>query len=154
MPSLRAFCVQFNRPGATYAPGENVSGNIIVDVAKEKNVRGECCIATTLRIVRVSWNKLADTKNGLRILLLTFCAKLFYSTTNYRDDLLGNTQQRKTRELVNYNASGDTAVCDLFPRNQLRDLHASLFPRINYRLIDKNRNNAAVKTFIQKCFLF
>ncbi|XP_029048517.2 arrestin domain-containing protein 3-like [Osmia bicornis bicornis] len=38
--SLRQFCVEFDRSSATYAAGETVTGRIIVDVAREKIVRG------------------------------------------------------------------------------------------------------------------
>ncbi|KAK1131832.1 hypothetical protein K0M31_015983 [Melipona bicolor] len=40
MSSLRAFRLEFNRSTATYMAGEIVSGNIIVDIAKEKQIRG------------------------------------------------------------------------------------------------------------------
>lgn len=40
MPSLRTFRVEFDRPGATYLTGELVSGHIVLDTSKEKNVRG------------------------------------------------------------------------------------------------------------------
>ncbi|KAG7213632.1 hypothetical protein KM043_002880 [Ampulex compressa] len=40
MPSLRTFRIEFERAGATYTPGEEVSGFILVDVVKQKNVRG------------------------------------------------------------------------------------------------------------------
>lgn len=41
MPSLKTFRVEFDRPTATYLSGEIVSGNIIVDVIREKEIRGE-----------------------------------------------------------------------------------------------------------------
>lgn len=40
MPSLRTFRVEFDRAGATYAPGDLVTGNVIVDLAREKTIRG------------------------------------------------------------------------------------------------------------------
>ncbi|KMQ96436.1 arrestin domain-containing protein 3 [Lasius niger] len=39
MPSLRTFRVEFDRPGATFTPGELVTGNVIVDLAREKSIR-------------------------------------------------------------------------------------------------------------------
>ncbi|KAL6437103.1 hypothetical protein ACFW04_005004 [Cataglyphis niger] len=39
MPSLRTFRIEFDRPGATYAPGELVTGNVIVDLVREKSIR-------------------------------------------------------------------------------------------------------------------
>lgn len=39
MPSLRTFRVEFDRPGATYTPGELVTGNVIVDLVREKSIR-------------------------------------------------------------------------------------------------------------------
>lgn len=44
MPSLRTFRIEFDRPTATYLSGENVSGNIIVDIVREKEIRGESLI--------------------------------------------------------------------------------------------------------------
>lgn len=41
MPSLRTFRIEFDRPGATYEPGEIVTGNVIVDLAREKTIRGK-----------------------------------------------------------------------------------------------------------------
>ena len=41
MPSLKTFRVEFDRPTATYLSGETVSGNIIVDIVREKEIRGE-----------------------------------------------------------------------------------------------------------------
>jgi hypothetical protein len=41
MPSLRTFRIEFDRSGATYIPGELVTGNVIVDLAREKTVRGK-----------------------------------------------------------------------------------------------------------------
>ncbi|XP_078051797.1 arrestin domain-containing protein 17-like [Augochlora pura] len=40
MPSLRTFCIEFDRPSATYQVGESVTGNIIVDMVKDKSIRG------------------------------------------------------------------------------------------------------------------
>ncbi|XP_011267384.3 arrestin domain-containing protein 17 isoform X1 [Camponotus floridanus] len=39
MPSLRTFRIEFDRSGATYAPGEQVTGNVIIDLAREKSIR-------------------------------------------------------------------------------------------------------------------
>ncbi|XP_076238944.1 arrestin domain-containing protein 17-like [Calliopsis andreniformis] len=39
MPSLKKFCVEFDRPSVTYAPGETVTGDIIVEISKAKNIR-------------------------------------------------------------------------------------------------------------------
>ncbi|KAF3430394.1 hypothetical protein E2986_10021 [Frieseomelitta varia] len=44
--SLKAFRLEFNRSTATYIAGEIVSGNIIVDIAKEKQIRGLFVSAT------------------------------------------------------------------------------------------------------------
>jgi len=41
MPSLRTFRIEFDRVDATYAPGEFVTGNVIVNLAREKTVRGK-----------------------------------------------------------------------------------------------------------------
>jgi hypothetical protein len=41
MPSLRIFRIEFDRADATYAPGELVTGNVIVKLTKEKTVRGK-----------------------------------------------------------------------------------------------------------------
>lgn len=41
MPSLKTFRVEFDRSTATYLSGETVSGNIIVDIVREKEIRGE-----------------------------------------------------------------------------------------------------------------
>ncbi|XP_015436887.1 PREDICTED: arrestin domain-containing protein 2-like [Dufourea novaeangliae] len=40
MPSLEIFRLEFERPSATYSPGEIVKGNIILETTKNKNVRG------------------------------------------------------------------------------------------------------------------
>lgn len=48
MPSLKTFRVEFDRPTATYLSGEIVSGNIIVDIVREKEIRGESLIMSFL----------------------------------------------------------------------------------------------------------
>ena len=41
MPKLQDFRVEFDRPGATYAPGESVGGKVILILSASKNVRGK-----------------------------------------------------------------------------------------------------------------
>ncbi|XP_076766720.1 arrestin domain-containing protein 17 [Xylocopa sonorina] len=55
MPSLRTFRIEFERPNATYMPGETVSGNILVDVTKVKRFRG--LSISTKGEARVSWSE-------------------------------------------------------------------------------------------------
>ncbi|XP_029175799.1 arrestin domain-containing protein 17-like [Nylanderia fulva] len=62
MPSLRTFRIEFDRPGATFAPGEIVTGNVIVDLAREKSIR-----ALKLSIkgeANVSWERRRSTKDS------------------------------------------------------------------------------------------
>ncbi|XP_077273696.1 arrestin domain-containing protein 17-like [Temnothorax americanus] len=62
MPSLRTFRIEFDRPGATYAPGDIVTGDVIVDLAREKTIR-----ALKLSIkgeANVSWERRRTTKNS------------------------------------------------------------------------------------------
>ncbi|EZA61081.1 arrestin domain-containing protein 2 [Ooceraea biroi] len=39
MPSIQTFYVEFDRPNAIYAPGEIISGNIVVNLVKQKTIR-------------------------------------------------------------------------------------------------------------------
>ncbi|XP_072765508.1 arrestin domain-containing protein 2 isoform X2 [Anoplolepis gracilipes] len=62
MPSLRTFRIEFDRSGATYTPGELVTGNVIVDLAREKSIR-----ALKLSIkgeANVSWERRRSNKNS------------------------------------------------------------------------------------------
>ncbi|XP_018053906.1 PREDICTED: arrestin domain-containing protein 17-like [Atta colombica] len=62
MPSLRTFRIEFDRPGATYAPGEIVTGDVIVDLAREKTIR-----ALKLSVkgeANVSWERKRSTKDS------------------------------------------------------------------------------------------
>ncbi|CAL7934306.1 unnamed protein product [Xylocopa violacea] len=61
MPSLRTFSVEFERPSATYMPGEMVSGNILVNVAKEKRIRGISVSAKGE--ARVRWHEYRNETN-------------------------------------------------------------------------------------------
>ncbi|KAK9309622.1 hypothetical protein QLX08_000835 [Tetragonisca angustula] len=63
MSSLRAFRLEFNRSTATYMTGEIVSGNIIVDIAKEKQIRGLLLSATGKAYVH--WRE-SNSKNKSR----------------------------------------------------------------------------------------
>ncbi|KOC69089.1 Arrestin domain-containing protein 3 [Habropoda laboriosa] len=40
MPSLTTFRIDFDRPGATYTTGDTVTGKIVLDILREKKVRG------------------------------------------------------------------------------------------------------------------
>ncbi|XP_068972904.1 arrestin domain-containing protein 2-like isoform X4 [Bombus flavifrons] len=55
MPSLKLFGVTFDRLNATYMPGETVSGKIILDTIKEKQVRG--LYVSTKGISYVHWSE-------------------------------------------------------------------------------------------------
>ncbi|RLU22954.1 hypothetical protein DMN91_005232 [Ooceraea biroi] len=62
MPSLRTFRIEFDRAGATYSPGELVTGNVIVDLAREKTIR-----ALKLSFkgeANVSWERRRTTKDS------------------------------------------------------------------------------------------
>ncbi|KAK2579683.1 hypothetical protein KPH14_011032 [Odynerus spinipes] len=37
--SLKGFTIQFNKPGAIYVPGENITGTVIIDLSEKKNCR-------------------------------------------------------------------------------------------------------------------
>ena len=60
MPSLKLFGVTFDRSNATYMPGETVSGKIILDTLKEKQVRG--LYVSTKGISYVHWTE-SDSLN-------------------------------------------------------------------------------------------
>ncbi|KAG6798960.1 arrestin domain-containing protein 17 [Apis mellifera caucasica] len=60
MPSLKTFRVEFDRPTATYLSGETVSGNIIVDIVREKEIRGLFFIA--IGQANVSWTEYDHTR--------------------------------------------------------------------------------------------
>ncbi|XP_043580847.1 arrestin domain-containing protein 17-like [Bombus pyrosoma] len=60
MASLKLFGVTFDRPNATYMPGETVSGKIILDTIKEKQVRG--LYVSTKGISYVHWTE-SDSLN-------------------------------------------------------------------------------------------
>ncbi|EFN85199.1 Arrestin domain-containing protein 2 [Harpegnathos saltator] len=62
MPSLRTFRIEFDRPGATFAPGEVVTGNVIVDLAREKTIRA--LKLTVKGEANVSWERTRSTKNS------------------------------------------------------------------------------------------
>ncbi|XP_011879564.1 PREDICTED: arrestin domain-containing protein 2-like [Vollenhovia emeryi] len=62
MPSLRTFRIEFDRPGATFAPGETVTGNVIVDLAREKTIRA---LKVSIRgEANVSWERRRTTKDS------------------------------------------------------------------------------------------
>ncbi|XP_032687156.1 arrestin domain-containing protein 17-like [Odontomachus brunneus] len=62
MPSLRTFRVEFDRPGATYAPGEVVTGNVIVNLASEKTIRA--LKLTVKGEANVHWERRRTTKDS------------------------------------------------------------------------------------------
>ena len=41
MPKLKDFSIEFDKAGATYAPGETVTGRVIIKLSKPKNVKGK-----------------------------------------------------------------------------------------------------------------
>ncbi|XP_076649559.1 arrestin domain-containing protein 17-like [Halictus rubicundus] len=59
MSSLRTFRIEFDRPVAAYQPGELVTGKIIVDLAKDKTVRGLYFVAKGIAIVH--WTESSST---------------------------------------------------------------------------------------------
>lgn len=62
MLSLRTFRIELDRPTATYLSGENVSGNIIVDIVREKEIRGESLILVFLNFKKITnWTSYWDT---------------------------------------------------------------------------------------------
>ncbi|GAB1868764.1 Arrestin domain-containing protein 2 [Camponotus japonicus] len=90
MPSLRTFRIQFDRLGATYAPGERVTGNVIVDLAREKSIR-----ALKLSIkgeANVSWERTrtrTDSNGSTQTEVDHFRASEHYFNLTYY--LFGNT---------------------------------------------------------------
>ncbi|KAG5321733.1 ARRD3 protein, partial [Acromyrmex heyeri] len=96
MPSLRTFRIEFDRPGATYAPGEIVTGDVIVDLAREKTIR-----ALKLSIkgeANVSWERKRSTKDSQgrnRTQIDHFRASEQYFNLTYY--LLGNTGNGEVR---------------------------------------------------------
>ncbi|XP_060821608.1 arrestin domain-containing protein 17-like [Bombus pascuorum] len=60
MPSLKLFGVTFDRSNATYMPGETVSGKIILDTIKEKQVRGLYVSTKGISYVRWTENDSSD----------------------------------------------------------------------------------------------
>lgn len=54
MLSLRTFRIELDRPTATYLSGENVSGNIIVDIVREKEIRGESLILVFFNFKKIT----------------------------------------------------------------------------------------------------
>ncbi|XP_011176341.1 arrestin domain-containing protein 17 isoform X2 [Solenopsis invicta] len=90
MPSLRTFRIEFDRPGATYAPGDIVTGDVIVDLAREKTIR-----ALKLSIkgeANVSWERRRTTRDSQghnRTKVDHFRANEQYFNLTYY--LLGNT---------------------------------------------------------------
>ncbi|XP_054003763.1 arrestin domain-containing protein 17-like [Hylaeus anthracinus] len=61
MPSLSTFRVVFDRPGATYIAGEAVTGTIVVDTIKEKNIRG--LYFSAKGEARVRWTERTNENN-------------------------------------------------------------------------------------------
>lgn len=53
--------MEFDRAGATYASGETVTGNVIVDVVKEKQIRG--LSFSTQGVARVHWTESESVKD-------------------------------------------------------------------------------------------
>ncbi|XP_076238914.1 arrestin domain-containing protein 3 [Calliopsis andreniformis] len=62
MSSLTKFCVEFDRPGAIYTAGEIVTGNIVVELCKSKNLRGLYLSAKGLACVQ--WNESRTERNS------------------------------------------------------------------------------------------
>ncbi|XP_014478278.1 PREDICTED: arrestin domain-containing protein 2-like [Dinoponera quadriceps] len=62
MPSLRTFRIEFDRPGATFAPGELITGNVIIDLAREKTIRA---LKLTIKgEANVHWERRRSSKNA------------------------------------------------------------------------------------------
>ncbi|CAD1470839.1 unnamed protein product, partial [Heterotrigona itama] len=81
MSSVRAFRVEFNRSIAVYMAGEIVSGNIIVDITKEKQIRGLSFSATGK--AHVHWDEnILSTQNKQRTLYYTSSEKYFQLICN------------------------------------------------------------------------
>ncbi|XP_011700749.1 PREDICTED: arrestin domain-containing protein 3-like [Wasmannia auropunctata] len=62
MPSFNIFRIEFDKPNSVYKSGEIVSGNVIIDLAKEK--LAEALILTAKGEAKVSWDETSSTTDS------------------------------------------------------------------------------------------
>ncbi|XP_076649562.1 arrestin domain-containing protein 17-like isoform X2 [Halictus rubicundus] len=80
MSSLGTFRIEFDKPDATYVPGEMVTGSIILDIAKVKKVRGFYFVAKGAALVR--WTETRRRKGETERLTYSASQKYFSVRTD------------------------------------------------------------------------
>ncbi|XP_078045517.1 arrestin domain-containing protein 2-like [Augochlora pura] len=98
MPSLRTFSIAFDRPNAVYQAGELVTGNIILDVSKNKTVRGLYFIANGSASVYWTESSSSTDSDGKSTSTTdSYSASEHYFTL--RGDAIGSTESDSRVEL-------------------------------------------------------